>query len=280
VLLRGEAARGVSATERLEGAASRLDVDGLLLDMDGVLTVSWQPVPGAVEAVRTLRRAGVPLRVLTSTTALSRARLAERLRASGFAFADEEVLAAAVLAGDYLREQHPGARVFLLGDAQQDDLPGVDLVGLTDRPDVILLSGADASYCFEAFNSVLRLLLDGARLVAMHRSLVWETSEGPCLDSGAYLLGLERAARRTAVVTGKPAPGCFAAGAASLGLPPDRVGMVGDDLDNDVLAAQRAGMAGVLVRTGKFRSEALDDAATRPRHVVDSMADVPALLGL
>ena len=259
---------------------AELDVGGLLLDMDGVLTVSWEPLPGAVAAVRRLRAAGLPLRVLTGTTALSRARLAEHLRALGFGFADEEVLAAAVLAARYLRAERPGARVAHLGDAQAEDLEGVDLVGLDEAPDVVLLSGADASFRFETFNAVLRLLLDGAELVAMHRNQVWATHDGPCLDTGAYLPGLERAAGCAAVVTGKPAPGCFAAGAASLGLPPGRVAMVGDDLESDALAAELAGMTGVLVRTGKFREDVLVRATARPAFVVDSMAAVPRLLGL
>jgi HAD superfamily hydrolase (TIGR01458 family) len=257
-----------------------LDVDGLLLDMDGVLTVSWKPLPGAAEAVARLRRAGLPLRVLTGTSELRRGRMGERLRASGFAIADEEILAAAVLAAEFLRAERPGARVLLLGDAQAEDLDGIDLVGVDDAPDVVLLSGADASFHFESLNRVLRLLLGGAELVALHRTLVWVTRDGACLDVGAYVLGLEQATGRTAVVTGKPSPCCFATGAASLGLAPARVAMVGDDLASDVLAAQHAGMSGVLVRTGKFREEALAASPERPDHVVDSVAGVPGLLGL
>jgi ribonucleotide monophosphatase NagD (HAD superfamily) len=60
--------------------------------------------------------------------------------------------------------------------------------------------------------------------------------------------------------------------------------MVGDDLNNDVLAAQVVGMTGVLVRTGKFRQDTLDRWATdefamQPNHVIDSVADLPRLLG-
>jgi HAD superfamily hydrolase (TIGR01458 family) len=259
---------------------ARLDVDGLLLDMDGVLTVSWEPLPGAVEALGRLRAAGLPLRILTSTTALSRTQLVARLSAAGFDLAEDEVLAAAILARDYLREHRPGATVALLGDAQVEDLEGIQLVGLDAAPEVILLSGADESYCFANFNRVLRAVLDWTDLVAMHRNGVWMTHDGPCMDTGAYLAGLERACGREAVVTGKPAPGCFAAGAASLGLAPQRVAMVGDDVENDVLAAQSAGMTGVLVRTGKFRESALAAASGAPDHLIDSVAGLPALLGL
>jgi len=151
-------------------------IDGLLLDMDGVLGVSWTPLPGAAEAVTRVHAAGVPLRVLTNTTALPQARFGEVLREAGYPFADEDILTASVLAGVWLREQRQGARVFLIGDAQAEDLAGVELVGADEAPDIVLVSGADDSFCFATFNRVLALLRDGAELVAMHRNLLWMTS--------------------------------------------------------------------------------------------------------
>ncbi len=127
----------------------RLDgIDGLLLDMDGVLGVSWTPLPGAAEAVTRLHAAGVPLRVVTNTTALPQARFGTVLREAGFPFADDEVLTASVLAGAWLRAERPGARVFLLGDAQAEDLAAIELVGADEAPDVVLVSGADDSFHF------------------------------------------------------------------------------------------------------------------------------------
>ena len=181
-------------------------IDGLLLDMDGVLGVSWTPLPGAAEAVTRLHAAGVPMRVVTNTTALPQTRFGAVLREAGFPFADEDILTASVLAGAWLRAERPRARVFLIGDAQPEDLDGIELVGADEAPDVVLVSGADDSFCFATFNRVLALLRDGAELVAMHRNLFWMTRRGEKLDAGAYLLGLEAATGLEAVVLGKPAP--------------------------------------------------------------------------
>ena len=186
------------------------------------------------------------------------------LRDAGSPFADEDILTASVLAGVWLREQRPDARVFLMGDAQAEDLSGVELVGADEAPDIVLVSGADDSFSFEAFNRVLALLRDGAELVAMHRNLFWMTRQGVKLDAGAYLLGLEAATGLEAVVLGKPAASSFRAGLDALGLPAERVAMVGDDVENDVLAAQAVGITGVLVRTGKFREDQLARASGTP----------------
>ena len=145
---------------------------------------------------------------------------------------------------------------------------------------MVLVSGADDSFCFETFNKVLAVLRGGAALVAMHRNLFWMTRRGEKLDAGAYLLGLEAATGLEAVVLGKPAPSSFRAGLDALGLPAGRVAMVGDDVENDVLAAQALGITGVLVRTGKFREDQLTRASGTPDLVVGSILDVPELLGV
>jgi ribonucleotide monophosphatase NagD (HAD superfamily) len=98
------------------------------------------------------------------------------------------------------------------------------------------------------------------------------------LDSGAFLVGLEKAARTEAVVTGKPSAAFFASALARLGAGPDEALMVGDDIESDVLAAQAAGLTGVLVRTGKYLPETHRDASGSPDHVIDSFADLPALV--
>ncbi len=255
-------------------------IRGLLLDMDGVLGVAWTPLPGAAAAVTRLHAAGVPLRVVTNTTAMSRGRFAAVLRAAGFPFSDEDVLTASVLAAAWLREERPDARVCLVGDARPEDLAGVALAGPDEAPDLVLFSGADDSFRPATMDRVLALLRGGAELVAMHRNLLRVGRDGEELDAGAYLMGLEVATGLEATVLAKPAARAFRAGLASLGLPAEQVAMVGDDVENDVLAAQAVGITGVLVRTGKFREERLTRASGAPDLVVDSICDVPALFGL
>ncbi|MFE9723583.1 HAD-IIA family hydrolase [Streptomyces sp. NPDC005794] len=254
----------------------------VLIDIDGVLTVSWEPLPGAVEALERLRAADVPLALVTNTTSRTRARIAERLADSGFPVGPDDILTAPAVTAAHLRENHPGARCLLIntGDVR-DDLSGVTLVEEDAEgavPDVVVLGGAGDAFTYTALNRAFRLVQQGAVLVAMHRNLYWRTAGGLDLDTGAFLLGLERAARTEAVVTGKPAGAFFAAALAHLGAGPGRTLMVGDDIDTDVLAAQRHGITGVLVRTGKYRTETHAAAEGTPDHVVDSFADVPALL--
>jgi HAD superfamily hydrolase (TIGR01458 family) len=139
-----------------------------------------------------------------------------------------------------------------------------------------VLGGACDVFSYAAINRVFQQVMDGAALVGMHRNLYWRTSEGLQLDGGAFISGIEVATGTTATICGKPAAAYFDAVLGELGLARDRVAMVGDDIVNDVLGAQQLGIAGVLVRTGKFSPSDLDRGA--PDHVIDALADLPALL--
>jgi HAD superfamily hydrolase (TIGR01458 family) len=258
-------------------------VAGVLIDIDGVLTVSWTPLPGAVEAVTAIREAGLPLSLVTNTTSRTRRRIADTLTDAGFPIGPEDVLTAPAATAAHLREHRPDAACLLLNSGDVDeDLEGVRLVhGPDARPDVVVVGGAGPEFDYAALNDVFGHLQRGAELLAMHRNLFWRTDAGLQLDSGAFLPGLEQAADTEAVVLGKPAAEFFAAALRSLGVTAAETMMVGDDVESDVLGAQAHGLTGVLVRTGKFRPDAEDGIdGHRPQHVVDSIADVPGLLGL
>jgi HAD superfamily hydrolase (TIGR01458 family) len=254
-------------------------VEGVLLDVDGVLTVSWRGLPGAAEAVGMLREREVPFLLATNATSMSRSELAATLVRTGIEVTAADIVTASVVAGEYLRRHHAGARVFQVGGRPaRSDLGDVRFAD-EGEADVVLMAGADEDFTWERLDHAFRLLLGGAALVAMHRNVSWTTDRGPTLDSGPFVAGLEAAAGVEASVTGKPSPAFFESCVDLLGLDPSRAAMVGDDLASDVLAAQACGLTGVLVRTGKFRQETLDASAERPDVVLDSVADLAEVLG-
>ncbi|WP_448073858.1 TIGR01458 family HAD-type hydrolase [Georgenia yuyongxinii] len=262
-----DAAAGEAALAAMEREGLTRTVRAVLLDVDGVLTVSWRPLPGAVEAVAALRGAGVRLALVTSTTSRTRASTGAALREAGFAVDDEEIVTAPVAAAAYLAEHHRGARCLLLnsGDVAAD-LAGVDLVGPdAQEVDVVLVGGAGPEFDYDSLNRAFGHLRRGAALVAMHRSMYWRTDGGLQLDAGAFVAALEAAAGVEAEVVGKPSRTFFTAAAQRLGVPADETVMVGDDITADVLAAQDAGLVGVLVRTGKFLPGRWRRRTPRPR---------------
>ncbi|MEU9986478.1 HAD-IIA family hydrolase [Streptomyces sp. NPDC007971] len=256
-------------------------VRAVLIDIDGVLTVSWRPLPGAVAALRAIREAGLGVALVTNTTSRTRASIAGALAGAGFAVSAEDILTAPAATAAHLA----GARCALLNSGDvREDLAGLTLVDEEDDgaavPDVVLLGGAGPEFGYAELNRAFGQLQRGARLVAMHRNLYWRTDAGLQLDAGAFVAGLEAAAGTRAEVTGKPSRAFFEAALGRLGAGPGEALMIGDDIESDVLAAQRLGITGVLVRTGKFLPEAVRRASGSPDHVLDSFAGLPGLLGL
>lgn len=269
-------------------------IGGVLFDIDGVLVTSWQPIEGAARTLQVLADNQIARSYLTNTTTRTRTQISDLLTEAGMAVSPDEVITAAALTADYVRDRYPGARCFLVNSGQiAEDMAGVDIVysaeftgpGAPATPDVVLLGGAGPEYNHLTLSWVYDWMAQGVPVVAMHRSMSWTTTHGLRIDTGMYLLGMEECSGRKATAVGKPAPRGFLSAANLLGVNADEMYMVGDDLNNDVLAAQVVGMTGVLVRTGKFRQNTLDrwaadEFAMQPSHVIESVAGLPKLLGL
>jgi HAD superfamily hydrolase (TIGR01458 family) len=255
-------------------------VAAILLDIDGVLHVSGEPISEAPEAVGRLREDGHRIRFVTNNTTRARARLAGELRSIGFELGEDEIETTPLAAARTLE----GSRVLALTmDAVRADLAtSVELVD--DGADVVLLGGADESeetgrvFAWENLNRAFAAVRGGARLVCLHRNKWWQTAGGPLLDAGAFVAGLEYASGVEAEVVGKPSRAYFEAALAELGARPEEAVMVGDDVDSDVGGAKAIGMRGILVRTGKFTEEAFARADPKPDAVLDSVADLPEWL--
>ena len=248
----------------------------ILLDVDGVLHVSGDPIPGAAEAVARLRRQGHSLRFVTNNSTRPRTTLAEELRTLGFELEDDELQTTARAAARELA----GKRVFaLVMGALVPDLEGIELVG--DHADAVLLGGCDETtepnqvFSWMNLGRAFAELQMGAELYCLHKNKWWQTSRGPLLDAGAFVAGLEYATGVDATVLGKPSPAYFQAALDALDADPELTWMVGDDIEADIAGAHAYGLRTVLVRTGKFRPDAVEDSRIRPDGIITSIAALP-----
>ena len=265
-------------TERVTRIDSR-SMASILLDIDGVLHVSGDPISGAPEAVAELRRAGHALRFVTNSSTSPRSVLANELREMGFELEDDELQ---TTPGAAVRELEGKRVLALVMPSVLPDLEALELVG--HDADAVLIGGCDESlepnnvFTYMNLARAFEEIQAGASFFCMHKNKWWQTSRGPMLDSGAFVAGLEYATGVEATVLGKPSPSYFAAALDALDAEPERTWLVTDDVDADVRGARLFGMRTALVRTGKFRPESLETADPAPDIVVSSLAQVPTLL--
>jgi HAD superfamily hydrolase (TIGR01458 family) len=248
----------------------------ILLDVDGVLHVSGEPIAGAAAAVRRLRDDGHRIRFVTNSTTRSRSQVAERLRTMGIDLEDTELQTTGSVATRALA----GKRVLaLVMEGILDDLGDLQLVGM--NVDAVLIGGADEGdetgrvFSYLNLNRAFHELEAGAELYCLHKNKWWQTADGARLDTGAFVAGLEYAADLEATVLGKPSNAYFAAALEALDAEPGLTWMVGDDLENDIHGAHRHGMKTVLVRTGKFRPDDVERSRVQPDGIVSSIAQLP-----
>jgi HAD superfamily hydrolase (TIGR01458 family) len=248
---------------------------GVLLDIDGVLYVGDDPIEGAHAALSQLRELGAGLRLVTNTTSRSRRQVAEHLGELGFEISIDEVLTPAAMAVAHCEECGHESVELIVSDGLREDLASLAGSAGGKTVDAVILGDVGARFDAELLNRVFRLIMDGAELVALQHNRYWRRADGLALDVGAYAAALEYATRREAVVVGKPAEAFFGAAVVDMGL--ENAVMIGDDAEADVGGAMAAGLPGILVRTGKYRQDAIPPEVT-PTAIVDSIKDVPALL--
>lgn len=228
-----------------------------------------------------LRRQHIPVRLVTNTTSRSRATLVERLRGYGFEVSIEDLFTA-TLAGSVLARA-AGYRCvapFILEPALQD-MTELELVGGTSNrprsrvPQAVVVGDLGERWNYALLQEAFEYIMSGADLIALSRDRYWLNQDRLVLDAGPFVAALEFATGKSAKVAGKPSPSFYAAALQSLEVEPaGSVAMVGDDLWSDVEGAQRAGLQGWLVRTGKYRETALRESRILPDRILESVAEL------
>lgn len=226
-----------------------MTIEGIIFDIDGVLEYQGRVCPGAVETIQDLRARGLTLRFLTNSTLKSRASCANRLRARGFAVADNQVFTASYLTAEYMRRSRvrscwvmvDGDGLSEFGEFRQE----------REHPEYLVVGDNRSCFDFDHMNQALRVLLQGSKLIGMQAELLDTTTGSPELNVGSWVSMLERASGVQATYIGKPSAFAFETVLASMALTADRVAAVGDQLSTDVAGAQGLGIRTVLIRGGE-----------------------------
>jgi HAD superfamily hydrolase (TIGR01450 family) len=250
--------------------------DGLLIDLDGVVWVGRELVPGSVEALRSLLDAGKEIVFVTNNPGKPASEYARRLAEAGVEIDAERIVTAgettAVLAAD---RSDSGSTAFVIGAPAFHDTvaaTGLKLVAgeAAREADVILVSG-HRGFDYEELLTATLALQRGAGLFATSRDPNLPMPGGAWPGTGAILAAVETASGATAEIGGKPEPHLFEMARERIGAA-ERVAMVGDRVSSDIEGGRRAGLETILVLSGATSREEATVAAPRPDHVIEDLA--------
>ncbi|WP_280537750.1 HAD-IIA family hydrolase [Halopenitus sp. POP-27] len=258
-----------------------MDYDGAVLDVDGTVVRGDDPIPGAAEGYDRIRAAGIdPLFVSNNPTKAPPA-YADRLAAAGFTVDPNRIVTAGTVTVDYLRERHPDADHFVIGESGLfEQLAGADL-GTTDDVETadVLVASIDREFDYGDLRDALWALERDIPFIGTDPDVVIPAAERNVPGSGAVINAIAGVAERDPDITlGKPSQPAVDLVRERLGVDPERCLVVGDRLDTDIAFGERAGMTTVLVRTGITDDARLAATSYEPDYVLDSLAEIDRVL--
>jgi len=250
--------------------------DGFLIDLDGVVWVGREQVPGAAEALEALFEAGKRVVFVTNNPGRPPATYVERLRDGGIPVAEGMVVTAGTATARLAAERlGAGRTAFAIGAPTFKDSIAEAGLKLVDgergrEADAVLVSG-HRDFDYEELLTATLALQRGAALFATSRDPTLPMPGGAWPGTGAVLAAVETASGAHAEIGGKPEPHLFEQ-ARNLISGAERVAMVGDRISSDVEGGRRAGLETILVLTGACSRTEAEGADPQPDHVLDDLS--------
>jgi len=251
------------------------EFDGLLIDLDGVVWIGRELVPGSDEALRSLLEAGKEIVFVTNNPGKSAAEYARRLREAGVDVGAERIVTAGEATASLAAERIPGGTAFAIGAPAFHETIAAAGLKLLEREaareaEIVLVSG-HRGFDYEELLTATQALQGGAVLFATSRDPTMPMPGGPVPGTGAVLAAVETASGAAAEIGGKPEPALFEEARKRIAAA-KRVAMVGDRVSSDIEGGRRAGLETILVLSGATSREEAERANPQADHVVDDLA--------
>ncbi len=251
-----------------------IKIDAWLTDMDGVLVREGDAIPGAAQFLDRLIQKKRKFLVLTNNSIFTPRDLAARLANSGLDVPEKSIWTSAIATAQFLNDQAPDASAYVIGEAGLTTaLHEIGYTLTSTGPDFVVL-GETRTYSFESITTAIRLVEKGARFIATNPDVTGPSPEGPLPATGSVAALITKATGVSPYFVGKPNPMMFRSAMNQIEAHSESTAMIGDRMDTDVIAGIEAGLETFLVLTGSTRKSEIARFPFRPRHVVDSIADV------
>ena len=250
-------------------------IKGFLFDLDGVFCIGERVLPGAIKTLNYLNSNNIPYRFLTNTTTKSRFNLLQKLISLNFPVLEKHIISASYVGVLKLRELgSPTCQLILQEDSKKDYTEfNID----NKNPEYIVIGDLDKNWTFEVINDIFNKVINGSKILALHKGKYFKGLSGMQIDSGAFIKGIEYAASIESIVIGKPEKSFFNFAVENIGVHRENLAMVGDDIINDVKGGQLSNITSILVKTGKYRKDLIDKSNVVPDMVINSIDEVMEL---
>ena len=267
-------------------------IDGFIFDLDGTVYLGESALPNAVDAIATLRRLSKRVLFVSNKPLEPRENYARKLTKLGIPTEPDDVITSAFVLGYHLSHTEPNLSLYVVGEENLlNELRGHGLKVVNEfldqSPlDVIQPHGVDAvvvafdrTLDYRKLNTAYQALVSGARFFATNADKMCPMPGGGIPDAGGTIAALEHlTGRKVELLAGKPSKLIMTVALQRLGLPAERVMMVGDRLETDIFMGQQSGMQTAATMTGASTRADVARMTTPPTYVIENLGDLPGIV--
>ena len=249
-----------------------------LFDMDGTLYLGNRLYSFTTELLDTIRATGRRYLFMTNNSSKSVADYIQKLHKLGIEATREDFITSSQATAYYLKEHHPGQRLYVCGTEslkQELRTEGFTVTDQLDQVDCIVM-GFDTELTFKKLEDVCKLLLSRPEIpyIATNPDYVCPTEYGSVPDCGSVCGMIFNATKRTPVVIGKPSPLMPQLAMSHLGFTKEETAVVGDRIYTDIKSGLNAGITGILVLSGETTREILNESPDKPHLVLEDASEI------
>lgn len=248
---------------------------GFLLDMDGTFYLDDQLLEGALHFIEVLRAQKKAFLFLTNNSSKQGRQYAEKISRLGLPLTDDAVLTSGEATCLYLKKQHPGADIFLVGTPSLEDEFRQHGFRLVQTEPQFLVLGFDTTLTYQKLWALCDFVRAGVPYIATHPDFNCPTETGFMPDIGAMIAFVKAATgRQPDLVVGKPNRLIVEAAAVKMNLQVSQLAMIGDRLYTDIALGQTSGIVTVLVLSGETKPEDVNASPFKPDYIFQNLAGV------
>jgi HAD superfamily hydrolase (TIGR01458 family) len=242
----------------------------ILIDFDGVIRLGNNPAPDAEEFLNFILENNIPSYIISNST-LNTGKGITQFLIDNELPSEVPAMTATDATLHYVSEHYKNVSVYCVDEIKQLFSNYID----DENPEAIIIGDNGEQWNFQMMNEIFNKVYNGVELVAMHKNKFWYPDGKLSLDAGAFINALEYASGKTAILIGKPSPIYFQSALNLLGFQrgSDFI-MIGDDIDSDIVGAQKVGGKGILIYTGKTNYPLRDDAKIKPDFEAQNLTEV------
>lgn len=252
--------------------------EGYLIDLDGTMYRGNEPIPEAVQFVQHLVKKDIPYMFVTNNSAMTVNGVVEKLKEMNIPASEQHIMTSSIATAKYIKSTDAQAKCLVVGEkGLTTAIKDADLSISNQDVDYVVM-GIDRDISYEKLTEASLAVREGAKFISTNSDIAIPTERGLVPGNGALTSVVATSTGVNPTFIGKPESIIMEQALKQLQLEKDRVMMVGDNYDTDILAGIRSDIDTLMVFTGVTPYSKYDSLEIKPTYYVNSLSEwIPQL---